>query len=135
MKNTTKNQSTVSTVSIDIKQAFKEKLAIVKDKLSKKDLLHVNELSMDDKYEQGIDFLISIESGKKASTDYSFQESEDSFIITIPKSNLNFNDSFRIPEKGKLKIPYRVIFTIGQYASDRVKEKIGLKLTFFEYEK
>ncbi len=131
MKNT-KNEVKNPVSTIGFKEVLNKKNSL---KLSAIQSKQIDELLSKDSFSEAFALCEKIENGVSVSSVYSFQETDTHYVISIPKSSLNTTDNFRTPEKGKAKIPYRVLFTVGQWASDRVLQKVGLKLTLFEYEK
>lgn len=114
MKNNIKNQSTVS---IDIKKQFKDKYDLHKPKLSKKDLQILSELSMDDKYEEGLQFLKDFEAKNEIPFTYEFND--EGLTIKIPKKNLsdmnNFGDSH-----------FASIFGFSPFRAKKLEDGTGL---------
>ena len=110
----TKNQSTVST---DIKKQYKEKYDLLKAKLTKKDLQIVNDLSMEDKYEEGLQFLKDFESKNEIPFTYEFND--EGLTIKIPKKNLsdmnNFGDSH-----------YTTVFSFSPFRAKKLEDGTGL---------
>lgn len=128
--------NTMKTNMKELKNQYIEKLTEVKKfrKLSAKQLETLSDLQLSDKWSDCIDLLEKIKNGQSVTTDYSFQETDDSYILTIPKSSIDSNSEFRIPEKGKSKIPYRVVFNLGNWGSEKVSNNLGIKFTMLEYD-
>lgn len=120
----------------EIKNQYIEKLSEVKKlkKLTSKQLESLSDLQLSENWKEGIDLLEKIKNGQSVNNDYSFQETDDSYILTIPKSSIDSNSEFRIPEKGKSKIPYRVVFNLGNWGSEKVSHNLGIKFTMLEYD-
>ena len=119
-------------VKIGFKEVMNKKNSL---KLTVAQSKQIDELLEKESFSDAFQLCEKFENGTSIYGKYAFQETETHYLISIPKSSLNLNDEFRIPEKGKAKIPYKVIYKAGEWVSDRVLQKIGLKLTLFEYEK